>query len=390
MHMDGVNGITQCPIAPNDSFVYNFTLTQYGSSWYHSHYSVQFADGAVGPMTIHGPSSAEWEEAISPPLIMTDWGHNTAFNAVTTRDFGIPDILLNGRGDVRTFSNVTNQTAVRPPYSITLEKPTLGRPCRKYLLRIINTSFDSTFVFSIDHHMLQIVSADFVPIQPYYNTSVLVGIGQRYNVIVEANPLVYNDTDKLPTDGNYWMRTYLAECGQVQSPIDGYEKTGILRYNKSSQALPSSESWYPISKDCSDETYTSLHPIVPWQVGSSNNGGDGDGELFNLSSIQPGPKPYPLAFFTLANEFQPGIVPLRIDYGNPTFLNLDNKGPWNPEWRIVPENYTEKDWVSHSHLPFQAMHYNDVSQVYLIIKGKKTTFGAHPVRQNPSRTHLHD
>lgn len=48
--MDGVNGITQCPIAPGDSFTYNWTALQYGSSWYHSHYSVQYADGALGPL----------------------------------------------------------------------------------------------------------------------------------------------------------------------------------------------------------------------------------------------------------------------------------------------------------------------------------------------------
>lgn len=48
--MDGVNGITQCPIAPGDTFTYNWTALQYGSSWYHSHYSVQYADGALGPL----------------------------------------------------------------------------------------------------------------------------------------------------------------------------------------------------------------------------------------------------------------------------------------------------------------------------------------------------
>ncbi|KAJ0275940.1 hypothetical protein COL940_008553 [Colletotrichum noveboracense] len=40
MHMDGVNGLTQCPIAPGSEFMYNWTAMQYGSSWYHSHYSV--------------------------------------------------------------------------------------------------------------------------------------------------------------------------------------------------------------------------------------------------------------------------------------------------------------------------------------------------------------
>ena len=50
MHMDGVNGITQCPIAPESTFNYTWRAMQYGSSWYHSHYSVQYADGAVGPL----------------------------------------------------------------------------------------------------------------------------------------------------------------------------------------------------------------------------------------------------------------------------------------------------------------------------------------------------
>ena len=50
MHMDGVPGITQCPIAPGGQFVYTWHALQYGSSWYHSHYSLQYADGLLGPM----------------------------------------------------------------------------------------------------------------------------------------------------------------------------------------------------------------------------------------------------------------------------------------------------------------------------------------------------
>ena len=50
MHMDGVNGVTQCPIAPGDKFNYTWRANQYGSSWYHSHHSVQYADGAAGPL----------------------------------------------------------------------------------------------------------------------------------------------------------------------------------------------------------------------------------------------------------------------------------------------------------------------------------------------------
>lgn len=74
MHMDGVPGITQCPIPPGSSFEYVWPTTQYGSSWYHSHYSLQYPDGIQGPITIHGPSSGNYDVAPAQPLILTDWG----------------------------------------------------------------------------------------------------------------------------------------------------------------------------------------------------------------------------------------------------------------------------------------------------------------------------
>ncbi|KAI8292740.1 hypothetical protein K4K60_000097 [Colletotrichum sp. SAR11_57] len=90
MHMDGVNGITQCPIAPEDYFVYIWNATQYGSSWYHSHYSVQYADGLQAPITIHGPTVAPYDEAIEP-LIITDWWSDKQDPFQT--DYGNPTFL---------------------------------------------------------------------------------------------------------------------------------------------------------------------------------------------------------------------------------------------------------------------------------------------------------
>lgn len=49
-NMDGVNGITQCPIPPGSNFTYIWNATQFGSSWAHSHYSVQYADGVQSPI----------------------------------------------------------------------------------------------------------------------------------------------------------------------------------------------------------------------------------------------------------------------------------------------------------------------------------------------------
>lgn len=50
---------------------------------------------------------------------------------------------------------------------------------RKYLFRLINTSVDTTFVFSIDNHDLTVITTDFVPIHPYTVDHIVIGIGKR-------------------------------------------------------------------------------------------------------------------------------------------------------------------------------------------------------------------
>lgn len=87
---------------------------------------------------------------------MTDTvlGHNSAFEAIWP-GVGLKNesILLNGIGNVTRYNNnITNSLTIPAPYSVNFA--TRGK---RYLLRLINTSFDSTFVFSIDNHMLQII-----------------------------------------------------------------------------------------------------------------------------------------------------------------------------------------------------------------------------------------
>ena len=145
----------------------------------------------------------------------------------------------------------------------------------RYLLRLINTSVDTTFVFSIDNHYLTVIESDFVPIEHYRNTSVLIGIGelllhfwrqhlficllgQRYNVIVEAIPHTSSP------DGNYWIRTVPAnDCSHFRPTPDN--RTGIVRYDPMSTTDPSTDPWV-FAVECSDETYSSLVPVVPWNI----------------------------------------------------------------------------------------------------------------------------
>ena len=265
LDMDGVNGVTQCPIATNDSFTYKFDTTQYGTSWYHSHYSLQYADGLLGPMTIYGPSSANYDEA-KEPILMTDWSHRSAFEDFYLEMVGpnrpyMTSSLMNGRGTYNCTDLERNaRKCTKPPkkkYSMDFVEG------KKYLLRLINTSVDSTWIFSIDGHEMQVVGSDFVPIKPYRTNHVLVGIGQRYHVLVEATrPLA---------DSDYWIRMTVANgCsgynGTVNTPK---EEIGILRYN-SSESDPTTKK-NEFLNSCADEPYDKLVPILPWKVGKPSN-----------------------------------------------------------------------------------------------------------------------
>lgn len=76
-YMDGVPSVTQCPIAPGDTQTYKWRAAQYGSSWYHSHFSVQAWDGVFGGIIINGPATANYDEDLGH-IFLNDWSHETA------------------------------------------------------------------------------------------------------------------------------------------------------------------------------------------------------------------------------------------------------------------------------------------------------------------------
>lgn len=170
---DGVNGITECALAPGDAKTYQFKATEYGTSWYHSHFSGQYGDGVIGSMVINGPATANYDIDLGP-YILQDWYYITAYQA-GARAFngglgGPPptgdNILINGTN--RNAAGGGNYNRV----SITRGK--------KYRLRIINTAIDAGFVVSLDGHPFQVISHDFVPVVPYTTNYLKVAIGKPF------------------------------------------------------------------------------------------------------------------------------------------------------------------------------------------------------------------
>ena len=70
--MDGVPGITQPPIQPGETFVYEFAAWPSGTYWYHPHVGHQLDRGLVGPLIIE-PKREPGDYDREYTLLLDDW-----------------------------------------------------------------------------------------------------------------------------------------------------------------------------------------------------------------------------------------------------------------------------------------------------------------------------
>ena len=168
---DGVVSITQCPTAVGETTTYTWRATQYGSTWYHSHFALQAWEGVFGGIIINGPASANYDEDFGM-LFLNDWSHQTVdelyISAETSGPPTLDNGLLNGT-NVFGDDDSTTQTGSRLSLSVT--------EGTSYRLRLVNAAVDTHWKFSIDNHTLTVMASDLVPIVPYTTTVLNLGIG---------------------------------------------------------------------------------------------------------------------------------------------------------------------------------------------------------------------
>nr|UES62897.1 laccase 4 [Cyathus bulleri] len=231
---DGPVGVTQCPIAPGNSFLYQFTATgQAGTYWYHSHHSTQYCDGLRGAMVIYDLSDPHRLRYLvddeSTIITLADWYHTPAPSAglVPTPDA----TLINGKGrypggPASPFAIIRVQRFVR------------------YRFRLVSISCDPNYVFSIDGHTMRIIEVDGISVQPVVVDSIQIFAGQRYSFVLNANQ----------PNGNYWVR---AEPNVGTLGFSGGINSAVLRYIGAPNADPTTTqtpSTAPLQE-------TDLHPL---------------------------------------------------------------------------------------------------------------------------------
>ncbi|KAK0653156.1 laccase [Cercophora newfieldiana] len=246
---DGANGITECPIPPNSTKVYTFRAEQHGSSWYHSHFSSQYANGVVGTMQFNGPASLPYEEDLGV-FPITDWYYGAADQIQHSL---IPPNTVPPLSDNVLFNGSHVNANGGGQYARVKLKPG-----KRHRLRIINTSVDNTFQISLVGHQFTVIEADFVPVNAFTAQSLFLAVGQRYDVTIVASQAV----------GNYWFNVTFSGnglCGNSFMP----KPAAIFQYDgASSTALPTNPGTPPPDHNCEDNT--NFVPIVTRTVPAAN------------------------------------------------------------------------------------------------------------------------
>ncbi|KAJ5618562.1 extracellular dihydrogeodin oxidase/laccase [Penicillium herquei] len=317
--MDGVPSITQCPIAPGESYTYRWRAVEYGTGWYHSHFYVQAWDGVFGGIVINGPATANYDIDLGH-VFLNDWYHQTAdqlvLEAATDGPPTAPNGLINGTntwGDKGSRFETTFKAGTR------------------YRMRVLNAAADQHFRFMIDNHTLEVIANDFVPIHPFNTTQLSIGMGQRYDVIVTAKEL---------TSGNFWLRAIPQEAC---SETDATSKVkGIIRYDNSSTADPTTSA-YEYTDSCADEDSSDLIPYL--QVNASDTYAYGEREEVEVQVTDN-------AMLWLMNK-----TSFDTQWEYPTLMQVaENNQTWLARQRVIhlPEANKWVYFVIHS--PFAQDH----------------------------------
>ncbi|KAK4570010.1 hypothetical protein LTR86_002980 [Recurvomyces mirabilis] len=270
--MDGIPAVMQCPISPNGgTFTYRFKADLYGTSWWHAHYSAQYAGGILGPMIIYGPHDSSYDVDLGP-VLLSDWYHTSYYDLIEQTMAPIaanalPPISQNNLINGKMNYPCANATGLKctPNAGISKFNVTSGQ---SYRLRLMNTGSEGIQKFSIDGAKLTVIANDFVPVTPYDVDVVTLAIGQRSDVIFKANGK--------PTDA-VWMRSTLGPSAFVGGCTlnDGIspEAVAAIYYQHANQsAIPTTNSSVPLSEilRCQNDdlsmtqpSYSITPPIVP-------------------------------------------------------------------------------------------------------------------------------
>ncbi|KAI9263300.1 Cupredoxin [Phascolomyces articulosus] len=251
---DGVPFLTQDPIKPGESFLYEFKVVhQSGTYFYHAHVS-SHDESVFGPFIVYESDRANPEKKQNSTqslsagpytyddertIVLSEWWHETAEELTSyllaPGFHGLPDaesILINGR----TVNDPTYPQGSRDcrGYSVISVDPE-----KTYRIRVIGATTFRTLGFAIAQHDLTVIEADGTMLQPYDVPFLELSAGQRFSVLLKPKFRNHRKRQK-----DYSITTIRRYAEGVDPFSNGM---AILRYTSSQQQLENQD--YYISSE---------------------------------------------------------------------------------------------------------------------------------------------
>ncbi|MEU9094279.1 multicopper oxidase family protein [Streptomyces sp. NPDC048428] len=214
--MDGVPGLTQRAIGAGTDFTYRFAVPGPGTYWIHPHSGVQLDRGLYAPLIVEDPKEPlsydkewvvvldDWVDGVdgsTPDAVLQELtggnghsGHAMPGTPAAEEDGGGPSRMLMGAtsellggdaGDVGYPYYLVNGRVPEDPSAFT------ARPGDRIRLRIINAGGDTAFRVALGGHRMTVTHTDGFPVRHTPADALLIGMGERYDVLVTAGDGVF-------------------------------------------------------------------------------------------------------------------------------------------------------------------------------------------------------
>jgi len=211
--MDGVPYITQVPIRPGTTFIYEFPIRQTGTYWYHSHSELQEQSGLYGSIVIADKTHQTDRDHV---LLLSDWTTESPSSVLRTLkrgshwyalEKGSSQSILGAASVGHLGDYFTRELQRMPPMDIadiaydyflsngSPETRLEAKPGERIRLRVINGSATTYFHLNFAGGPMTIISADGQLVEPVQSDLFLIGVAETYDLLLE-----------LPSEGSFEFR----------------------------------------------------------------------------------------------------------------------------------------------------------------------------------------
>src|SRR5712691_8292262 len=172
--MDGVPHLTQKPIAPGETFAYEFSCPDAGTYWYHPHQRSfeQVGRGLYGALIVEEQDPIRVDRDVT--WVLGDWRLEP--DAQIRDDFGsLMEIAMAGR----LGNTVTVNGRVPETFAV--------RPGERVRLRLINAASARIFGLAFNSHRPMVIAYDGQPVEPHEveDGRIVIGPSMRTDVVID-------------------------------------------------------------------------------------------------------------------------------------------------------------------------------------------------------------